>query len=148
MTQKLSCHHGHRFKAPLQPGVHAVCPLCGAVTRFRQADVDTKGRGALDPTLNQPNSGTLETLEGGNHGKTLDVDSTSSPSQAVGRTNSSDKPQGGDATNSDTYHEMVGGRTVALDRTLNLDGPAPIADDATSKDAVQADPSKESTSQR
>jgi len=144
MTHKLSCYHGHWFEVPQHTGRYAVCPLCGAVTRFRQVDIKTKARAALEPTLNQPDSAPLETSHDGSLGKTLNIDPPSLPSSAVLKTGSFDEGPRGDAQRPDTELDMSGGPTVGFKRTPNLDGPVPVVDDATSGGAGQTDSVKKS----
>jgi len=127
MTQKLSCHHGHRFEAAQHADALLVCPLCGAVTRFR-GKVETKGRGSLDRTINLPTSGRAETPQGETLDKTRDITSPTSPAHALLRTASLDERANGDAPSSDTDGETSGARTRAFDKTLNLDGPIPKSD--------------------
>ena len=144
MTQRLKCYHGHKFEASQHTDRHAVCPLCGAVTRFRQADVETRGRGTPEQTLDQPNSAPHKTSQGGSFGKTLDADASTLPSQAVQQTGSFDEGPNGGAQSPDAECDVSGGKTEAFERTPDLEGPLPAAGDASSEGIVQTDCSNKS----
>ncbi|MDA1052766.1 MAG: protein kinase [Planctomycetota bacterium] len=136
MTLKALCHHGHKFEAPQHAERKAVCPLCGAVTRF-QGRVETKGSGALDQTINLPDSGRAETTRGENLDQAADGDTPSSGARALLQTVAPDERANADAPGSDTQREAAGRHTVAFDKTLNLEGPPAAANDVASEGLAQ-----------
>jgi hypothetical protein len=141
MSQELSCYHGHRFEVPQEPGGYALCPLCGAITRYKKGNSETKGHGAHQQTLNQPHIGPLETSQSVNPGKTLEIDSPSFRDQAVLKTGSFDEAQGGNppGTNADGQ--------LSVERDSSSDPERPDAvDDGTKQAAPQADSLQEQPS--
>ncbi len=136
MTQRLSCHHGHRFDVPPDAERKVVCPLCGAVTKY-QRTVETKRPGAFDQTLDLPTSGHAETVPGTNGDKTLDSNGSVLTPHEVLPTVSFDHATEEDAATAEVDRDASSAKTVALDKTLNLDRPDLTADDTSYQDPAQ-----------
>lgn len=166
MTLQTRCHHGHRFEVSDEAENHVVCPLCGAVTRF-QRKVETKGHGPLDRTVNLPSGDAADTSQQHGTDRTLNFDG-SVPSDPVAdggpqtlafdqsSTETSAETPPGDASDTSTVDvgktlnvdaaseagEVVGlegaARTVALDKTVNLEEPVPSHEKPSEPDAGAA----------
>ncbi len=129
MTELLWCHHGHRFKRPEHARRYAVCPLCGAVTWFRQDDVETKGQEADQQTIEPPGSSNLGGLQDDDQQKTLGIDYAGNQAPGFLPTGSYGPPPSDNDGGPDSLSELQDGRTGAHERPPDQAGARHVADD-------------------